>query len=227
MLKFGLRHLPLIAALGFATLSSIGVYQYLENKDSIIIAAPAAPTLPVVVARHQINPGTKLTPDMLTSEEWPEATVNENHFTSPKELVGRVLKSNMITGEPVTAPKLLMDGENFSALIPPDMRAVTVNVRKSRSLAKMLQKGSLVDVILVPNDGQSGMDAKVIADSARVMAVDHGQDDKDNKRSSTMEVILLVKVQDAAWVVYGMNYGVIELVVRNENLRPIAVAVVV
>jgi Flp pilus assembly protein CpaB len=83
----------------------------------------------------------------------------------------------------------------------------------------MIERGSLVDVLAILEKDDT-MNTKVIAQAVRVLAVDDRiakmEVDK-NEDTTTMEVVLLVSPKDADWIVYSMNHGNIELVVRNDR----------
>ena len=111
----------------------------------------------------------------------------------------------------------MREGENFTSFIPSHMRGVTISVRKSYTLAKLLESGSLVDVIAMFDDGKVTPKTKVIAQAVRVLAIhDRGALNPD-RASQEMEVTLMVTPQDAEWIVMAINKGVVELVVRNER----------
>lgn len=215
------RHIPFLVACIFAVFSTVGVYQYLKGREreNIVLAKPDA-TIAVVVAKHGLGMGMKLTADDITAQQWPKDIVTGDYFQNPKQVIGRTLRSSVIVDEPLTAGKLLEEGENISSLIPQDMRAITVSIRKSLTLARVLERGSVVDVIAILGKDDATMNSKVIAQAVRVLAVDDGSAfsvGKDSKGtdSSFMEVMLLVTPRDADWIVYARNQGIIDLVVRN------------
>ena len=164
--------------------------------------------------------GMRLTEDDLVLQDWPKSIVPDQSFRSVRNLVGRTLQTSVITKEPITNSKLLREGESLSTLIPPGMRGITVEIRKSNTLAKILERGSIVDVIAMFENGNAPPTTKVIAQAVRVLAV-HDRANALNPKSDTkyMEVTLLVTLRDAQWLVIAMNKGVIQLVMRNEAAR--------
>lgn len=223
------KHLPLFFALVFAGLSSVSISYYLEKRENILHAKPEA-TLPVVVAGHDLPMGMKILEQDVTVQQWPKDIVTDQYFQSPRQIVGRTLRSGLVASEPVTAAKLLGSGENLSMLIPPNMRAVAVSVRRSNTLARVLEPGSTVDVVAILGD-QERMNTKVIARGVRVLAVDNssGPENALDKTPKTeprfMEVMLLVPPRDADWIVYARNQGDVDLVLRNENTEAATVSV--
>ena len=233
MNTFMKRNIPLALALLFAVFSSFGVYNFLKSREGGVVHATVASTLPVVVAKHSLSVGIKLSADDLITQDWPGEIVTGQYFQNPKQLVGRVLRANIAADEPLTVAKVLKEGDNLSNLIPGNMRAVTVSIPRSATLARVLERGSFVDVISVFAGEERQMNSRVIAQAVRVLAVDDSmatinqkQPDTAKKPAvpSTMEVMLLVTPRDADWIVYARNQGTIEIVMRNERTPSLELA---
>ena len=87
-------------------------------------------------------------------------------------------------------------------------------------MAKLLERGSVVDVIALFDDGKNTPTTKVIAQAVRVLAIhDRGDLLNQERGAKQMEVTLMVTPRDAEWIVMAMNKGVVELALRNER-RP-------
>lgn len=222
------RYVPFIVACLFAAVSTVGVYQYLKGREhENVVLAKTDTTMSVVVAKHGLSMGMKLGAHDLTTQQWPKDIVTEDYFQNAKEVIGKTLRTNVIADEPLTTGKLLGEGENISTLIPPDMRAITVAIRKSSTLARVLERGSLVDVIAILEKDGATMNTKVIAQAVRVLSVDDGStfrmDNSKGSESNFMEVMLLVSPRDADWIVYARNQGIIDLVIRNDRMASVKI----
>lgn len=215
------KKLPILIALVLAAVSSLGMIHFMKNRESVSVAqvAPTAisTSLPVVVASRELLLGSKIREDDLTVENWPKDIVRDFHIQSKKQLIGRILNTDIMKDEPLIETKLLNVGENISNLIPMDLRGVTVSVRRSEALLNVLQRGSFVDVLSVidGNEANPERSSKVIAYSAKVLAITDKADNKNANRN--MEVILLVKPYDAELIATAMNNGIIELIVRSKS----------
>src|SRR5437764_2121815 len=55
----------------------------------------------IVVAAADISLGQRVTPEMFKLADWPSDSVPKGAFTDPKQLDGRVLKTNVLMGEPM------------------------------------------------------------------------------------------------------------------------------
>ena len=210
------RYFPLVFAVIFATLSSVSVYHFLKDRGGVSQAAPGIETLPVVVAKSAIALGERLTEENLKVIPWPRDAVPKESFQSIQPLIGRVAKTNLIENEPVLITKMMDDDENFSTLIPANMRAVTVSVRRSQALAEILRRGTKVDVISMYENDVGPPTTKVIAQNVSVLAVHRGSAGLDpDQDPKMMEVTLIATPREAEWLVTAMNKGVIQLAVRN------------
>ncbi len=211
------KYFSVVLAFGFATLSSVSIYQYLKSRESLSIATVET-TQPVVIAKRDITPGARLTAEDMAVQNWPKQITGGQYFTNPKQLIGRTLRTSVITDEPLTSSKLMQEGENFASLIPSDMRGVTITIRRSEALTKLLERGSVVDVIALLEEGKDNITPKVIAQAVRVLAInDRGSLLNPEKGAKQMEVTLMVTPKDAQWIVMAMNKGILELVLRNER----------
>ena len=212
------RYFPFLFALIFATLASFSMYQFLRDRGNVSQAALSTETIPVVVAKGPIAFGKKLTEEDLKTVPWPENSVPEQSFQSIDPLIGRVTRTYLVENEPVLSTKLISEGENFSSLIPPHMRGVTVTVGRSQALADILVRGTTVDVIAMYDNQVGPPTTKVIAQNVSVLAVHKGSPDIDPEREpKNMEVTLLVTPREAEWLVTATNKGVIQLAVRNSK----------
>ena len=139
--------------------------------------APEIPTLDVLVARQAIAVGTRLTPDLLEWQKWPEATVRTEYVTSVttpeamSELAGTVARAELLAGEPVRREKLGQAGAGYlSAILEPGKRAVAVAVSPRSASGGFIMPNDRVDVVLTVNVG-SEQDTRTILENVRVLAI--------------------------------------------------------
>jgi pilus assembly protein CpaB len=104
----------------------------------------------IVVAAGDINLGQRLAPEMLKLVEWPTDSVPKGAFGDPQKLAGRVLRSSVLMGEPVSETKLAPTGTvgGLSALIAEGKRAITVRVNDVIGVAGFALPGTFVDIIV-------------------------------------------------------------------------------
>ena len=135
--------------------------------------APEAPTLDVLVAKANIPVGTRLTPDLLEWQKWPETTVRAEYLTStaPPEAItqyaGSVVRAELLAGEPIRPEKLGQAGAGYlSAILEPGKRAVAVPINPRSASGGFVQPNDRVDVVLT-----TGQDSRTILEDVRVLAI--------------------------------------------------------
>lgn len=139
--------------------------------------APVAPTLDVLVAKAGIPVGTRLTPDLLEWQKWPETTVRGEYVTSAAtpdavtELSGAVARTELVAGEPVRREKLGQAGAGYlSALLEPGKRAVSISIDARSASGGFVMPNDRVDVVLTaPSD--KGVTSRTILENVRVLAI--------------------------------------------------------
>src|SRR4051812_23449168 len=64
----------------------------------------------VAVAAIDINPGARLTPDMIRLVDWPASGMLEGSFADLKVLDTRVTRVSLVRGEPIIESRLAVPG---------------------------------------------------------------------------------------------------------------------
>src|SRR5512138_2463506 len=84
----------------------------------------------VVVAVVDIQMGSRLTPQMLSTADWPSGSMPEGAFNDPQLLPDRVVRTSIQRGEAILNSKLAPVGTQggLSAVIAEGKRAMTVRV---------------------------------------------------------------------------------------------------
>jgi pilus assembly protein CpaB len=140
--------------------------------------APEAPTLEVLVAKAPIAAGTRLTPDLLEWQKWPETTVRAEYLTSTAapdaitELSGAVARSELLPGEPIRPEKLGQAGAGYlSAILEPGKRAVAVPVSPRSASGGFIMPNDRVDVVLTTGGAGGEQTSRTILENVRVLAI--------------------------------------------------------
>lgn len=132
-----------------------------------IAVRPGPGTTTVLVAAHDLAPGSTLTEDDVTTRELPQRAVPDGAMTDPAAVAGRLLAGAARAGEPITDVRLT--GAELMALQAPDGDAATVPVRLSDpGVAELLHPGSTVDVV---SGGEREAGPVVLAERATVVTV--------------------------------------------------------
>lgn len=178
----------------------------------------------VAVAAIDINPGTRLTPDMLRLVEWPAGSVPQGSFNDLKPLDTRVARVSMLRGEPLVESKLAIPGTTggLSAVVAEGKRAMTVRVNDVVGVAGFALPGNFVD-ILVSTQGESRNEeprdhsiSKLVLERILVLAVAQESNQNDTKPKVVNAVTLEVTPDQAERLDLARSVGQLSLVLRNQ-----------
>lgn len=187
-------------------------------------------TTKVMVAAVEINLGTRITPEMIRSADWPSGSVPKGSFTDAKALDTRVTRVSLQPGEPVVETKLAQPGASggLSAVVAQGKRAMTVRVNDVIGVAGFALPGNFVD-ILVSTQGEKesgaiGKDlniSKLVLERILVLAVAQEASQNETKPKVVSAVTLEVTPEQAEQLDLARSVGQLSLVLRNQvDLKP-------
>jgi len=195
-----------------------------------LLTQPAASTPRIVVAASDINLGQRLTPEMLKLVEWPAHSVPKGAFDDPQKLGGRVLKTSILMGDPISEAKLAPAGTlgGLSALITEGKRAITVRVNDVIGVAGFALPGNYVDII-VSTETEAQPDAqaqaggpreqsisKIVLERILVLAVAQEVNRDETRPKVVNAVTLEVTPEQAEMLDLARSVGTLSLVLRNQ-----------
>lgn len=193
---------------------------------SWLLNAPAASSGRIVVAGADIDIGQRLTPAMVKLVDWPAASVPKGAFTDPQQLGGRVLRSSVLAGEPLSESRLAPAGTlgGLSALITEGKRAITVRVNDVIGVAGFALPGNYVDIIVStetvpdPNAGyvRAQSISKIVLERILVLAVAQEVSRDETKPKVVNAVTLEVTPQQAEQLDLARSVGTLSLALRNQ-----------
>jgi pilus assembly protein CpaB len=176
----------------------------------------------VVVTRGDVQPGAALAAGDLTMAQVDSTHVPATAFQSIDKVVGRVSETLMIKGQPIIEAMLapVGSGSGLQALVPPGMRAVTIEVNESSGVAGLVSPGCRVDVIATLNDGHNNSEsriAKTIVQNVKVSAVGQRTSGGGADAPSEMfkSVTILASLEDAEALELACAMGRPRLVLRG------------
>jgi pilus assembly protein CpaB len=222
-----------LAVLGFAGVMAIAAALLARGAmgggtpKAVAKVAPAMPMSEVLVASTNLQPGHALTADQVRWQRWPSASVDPS-FISRKSVIsidaavkGTVVRTPIVAGQPI-ADTAIVHGQAagfMSALLMPDMRAVSISVAADTGAGGFILPNDHVDVILARKlDGTPPrIEAKTILKDVRVLAVDQTfKQEKDTKTVIGKTATLELTPSQAQSVAAAGNMGTISL-----SLRPL------
>lgn len=180
----------------------------------------------IVVTKGSIAPGQELKADDLTMGEVASASLPEGAFTDIKQAVGRTTQMSLAKGQPILPTVLAAEGAGtgWQALVPKDMRAITIEVNEFSGLAGMITPNANVDVATtVQGEDNAGMSSRTIVQNVKVLAVGQrvsaDQKPQTNPNNGQPEpfrnVTLLVKPEEAEAIHLATQTGRPWLLLRN------------
>lgn len=189
----------LIGALAIAAVTAVMARNMFSGASApTAAAAPVVEAGPeVLVATRSLPVGTIIDAEALRYQAWPKGLVQPAYFikdaegsVDPADLLGTVVRNEITAGQPLTQGALIKPGERgfLAAALGPGMRAVTVSVSQTSSVAGFVFPGDRVDLVLtqeVPGGGEGAplKASETILRNVRVLATDQrtSAQDEDGK----------------------------------------------
>jgi pilus assembly protein CpaB len=177
----------------------------------------------VVVAAVDIEPGSKVNAEMLTSLDWPTGATPPGAFKDAKELQDRIARVSIMRGEPLIEGKLAPLGTlgGLSAVIAEGKRAMTVRVNDVVGVAGFALPGNYVDVMVNAQQekvrGEEGKQiSKTVLERVLVLAVAQEAGRDDTKPKVVSAVTLELSPEDSEKLDLARSVGTLSLVLRNQ-----------
>lgn len=193
-----------------------------QQVQAVTLSTPAAR---VLVAAKELPVGTILTAEHFKWQAWPEDGVNEAYFkdgqSKPKDIEGKVVRTPISKGEPMTKSSLVAQGERgfMAAVLSPGMRAATVKLSPVAGIGGFIFPGDRVDVILTHVIEVSRQEkytaAETVFQNVRVLAVDQRSAAQGDKVQLAKTATLEVTPKMAEKVAMLENIGTLSLSLRS------------
>jgi pilus assembly protein CpaB len=178
----------------------------------------------VAVATTDISLGQRLTPELVQMVDWPTSSMPPGAIRSVAELDGRVLRTNVMRGEPMLESKLARVGTKggLSAVIGEGKRAITVRVNDVIGVAGFALPGNYVDIIV--NTQRDSGDAhardknisKIVLERILVLAIAQEVSRDETKPKVVNAVTLEVTPEQAEKIDLARSVGTLSLALRNQ-----------
>lgn len=171
--------LAIVSALFFGFIAAYGVYTFLRQQREATEVLKKA-TQSVVIAAKDIPAGTAITEKtvkdgLIKVTPWPKVSVPKGSFTTPKEVIGKTVRTKVVAGEPILESKLAGEGAGLTVRLTPGYRALALKVDEVIGVSGFLVPDDRVDVIatVVP-PGRTSQDeklSKIVLQNRRVLSV--------------------------------------------------------
>lgn len=199
---------------------------------TVEIPAPKVEFKTIVVASQPLTFGTTIDRTQLTQIPWPKDALPQGSFGTIDAFLAegsRVVLSPIEPNEPVLLSKL--SGPNgrasLSNLLTPGMRAVAIKTDEIAGVGGFITPGDRVDVVLTRDAGEidetkksasgasgSTIATEVVVESARVLSVGQGADERQTGPQVASSVTIEVNAEDAGKIALARNVGSLSLQLR-------------
>lgn len=221
--------------LGALVVMVVGFYVLFQSyTKQITNANQREATTYVIVAYTDLYQGVTIMEKDLFAVEIPpkylyqQGAAQSGLFNSPEHVVGRIPRERILANEFIREERLAdpESGTGLNALIPRNMRAISVGINGGAAVGEFLEPGNYVDMLvtLVPqveSSKQAGVvETHTMLQSVHVLAVGNihgGMGSQDRKRDGDVgSVTLSVTPSQAEKISYAMSVGQITLLLRND-----------
>ena len=167
-----------------------------RTAADLVSAPPAVPMQEVLVAASDLGPGQTLAKENLRWQQWPESALNSAFINrraradALETLVGTIVRSHILAGEPVNEEKLIPANAGFlSAMLPSGKRAVAIRISAQNTAGGFILPRDRVDVITTVardglTDGVKEHISRTILTNVLVLAVDQSADERNREDKS-------------------------------------------
>jgi pilus assembly protein CpaB len=207
----------------------LGVFAAMLAKRAISARRSAVgPQVKVVVAKRSIAPGEALAAVDLEVANIAGTVMPDGAHAKPEEVVGRTVGATLLKGQTILETLLAPEGtlSGLQALVPPGMRAMTIEVNEFSSVGGMITPGSRVDVIASMQEPVNSENmTRTICQNVLVKAIgnDTGRiNDKGEEEKKPKSVTLLVTAKQAESIQLASLTGRPWLTLRNNHDGSIA-----
>jgi Flp pilus assembly protein CpaB len=207
--------------------------KHLKAQKTVVPEVPQIQMSSVVTVLRPLTFGHKLSAADFKVTSWPADAVPDGALRTLDEVFGsegdKYAKVDMAPGEVVMPTKISASGNGsaLSLMLPPGMRAVTIQINEVRGVGGFVQPKDKVDIILTETkeekDKPKAVSSRVILQNILILAM--GQDVRRQTgeqpkiaRSATVAVSL----EDAQKLSLATTIGQISLALRNPQQETVA-----
>ncbi|MGF7186893.1 pilus assembly protein CpaB [Desulfitispora alkaliphila] len=158
-----IKRKSLILAFSIAFMITGGLLYYFHYNDD---KYEPVPTVTITIAATDIPPKSIITEEHLTKVELPEAAILQGSSSNRSQLIGRVTRDTIYSGEQILEQRLIQGRERdgLSVIIDEGYRALTIQVDTVSSVGENVKEGDYVDILayLPPRDDSGEVIEKVL-----------------------------------------------------------------
>jgi len=217
--------IPIGLALVIAIVGGVLIYNWMQQQvqpERVVeeVRREEQRTVDVVVALKNVDAGTKLESEHLTTQEYLEKSLPSGYYTDPADLRGRIALAPLKEKEPIIehrlAPVDVRTG-GVGALISEGKRAVALGGDRVIGISGFIHPGNRVDIMVTWSDPETDEQiTKRVLEDVLVLAT--GTQMQETERGTTAPVdVYTVEVtpEEAEILTHSRNQGRIQMALRN------------
>jgi pilus assembly protein CpaB len=196
---------------------------------TIVPTLPPPPTQDVLVAAADLGKGQTLTRENMRWQSWPASAVSPAYVNRSarvdaiETLAGSIVRSAMISGEPIRDEKLVPVNAGFlSAMLPSGKRAMAVRVSAENTAGGFILPNDRVDVLhTVTSEGKERV-SRTILRNVPVLAIDQSVDERSRDEKVKAKAVFVGKTatlevdpRQAEILAAGEATGTLSLALRS------------
>src|SRR5581483_9772515 len=195
------------------------------------VAAPAAPSVDVLVAKQDIPMGQTIDGSDVAWQAWP-TSANGSTFIRRSDqpnaieaLSGAIARTPFVAGEPIREAKIVRAKGSgiMAAILPSGRRAVSISVSPESAASGFILPNDRVDVILTKHDremekatGGDFMTSQTILNDIRVLAIDQQLEEKNGQKVVVGKTAVLeLTPAQAELITVARQSGTLSLALRS------------
>jgi pilus assembly protein CpaB len=219
----------LVVALGLAAIATLSLWLYSRSLQEEVAGGQK---VTILVAAQDIPSGQRLTKSMLAVREVPEAYLHQASIRKGEEnqIIGRPVADKVSQGQPLLWSDFELQksasSRRLSGAVQKGMRALTLPVDMSGSLAGMLRPGDHVDILGTFARGQ-GTDWATVTLLQNVLVIATGDlratgEGEENPMPTAgprtfNNITVSVDLEEAELLVFSMQRGPINVALRSQE----------
>ncbi len=182
-----------------------------------------------VAAASNIPANTQITADMLKMSEFPRELGKPDQPASPAMVVGKFTVAEIKAGDQILPSGLSDSPNDFSALVPPGMRAVTIALDQVIGVGGFLRRGNRVDVIATYDRSGDSYTRTVLQDVELLALGSEISYNEGSAKSDKMEgksqptATLAVMPHEAEKLMFADSEGKLRLALRRFDDKSVVV----
>lgn len=206
--------------MGFALFAGLAAAyvatKHLANRPAVASMAMSK----VAVASMDLPLAATLRPEMVNYIDWPTSAIPPGAHLEGDSLEGRVVGRSVARGEPLVEALLASKdkGQGMAAVIPSDMRAMTVQVNEVIGVAGFIHPNDIVDVVATMQRSSTDTEyrSKIILQGVKVLAVGQDMVTEGSKPVKVPVVTLLVSPEQSERLALVSSQGKVQLTLRSQ-----------